>query len=99
MVAIVSGIYVVFRMKQPDRIPSVYLLYLLKSELYLNIIRAYDTKHGAVRANLNWEQLVRIKLVIPNNEKISTFLNNYAIIKDLKTKIKSLETSLVKIIE
>ena len=91
---IVSGIYVVFRPKRPVVIPSAYLLYLLKTELYLNIIRAYDTKHGAVRANLNWEQLSRIRLVVPNNEEISVFLQTFTAIERKKKELESMETSL-----
>ena len=53
---IVSGIYVVFRPKNPAQLPPDYLLRVLKSKTYLFIINAYDTKYGAVRGNLNWEQ-------------------------------------------
>lgn len=53
--------------------PSEYLCYLLKTEEYLKIIRAYDTRHGAVRANLNWGQLCRIRIVIPNDAELKMF--------------------------
>ena len=49
---IVSGIYVVFRPNHQQCLPSAYILRLLKSPLYLRIIRAYDTR-GSVRANLS----------------------------------------------
>ena len=69
---IVSGIYVVFRPSHPT-LPSSYFLRLLKSEPYLRIIRAYDTQ-GAVRANLSWDQLRRIKFVLPSPEERKAFL-------------------------
>ena len=93
---IVSNIYVVFRPKLPEKVPPAYLLYLLKSEVYLNIIRAYDTKHGAVRANLNWDQLCRIKIIVPNDAEVSTFLKNYMAINDMRSKMESLELSLTE---
>ena len=74
---IVSGVYVVFRPKFPEKIPSSYLFFLLKSASYLKIIRAYDTKHGAVRANLNYEQLSRIKISVPNAKKLEIFMQKY----------------------
>lgn len=93
---IVSNIYVVFRPKLAEKVPPAYLLYLLKSEVYLNIIRAYDTKHGAVRANLNWDQLCRIKIIVPNDAEVSTFLKNYMAINDMRSKMESLELSLTE---
>ena len=62
---IVSGVYVVFRPRDRDLLPSKYLCMLLKSSSYQRFIRAYDTI-SAVRANLNWEQLCRIRIVVPN---------------------------------
>ncbi len=70
---IISSAYVVFSPKNPDKLPSEYLCYLLKTEEYLKIIRAYDTRHGAVRANLNWGQLCRIRIVIPNDSELKMF--------------------------
>ncbi|MDH4201004.1 MAG: N-6 DNA methylase [Spirochaetia bacterium] len=61
----VSGIYVVFRPIDPVAMPPRYICNLLKSDVYINIIKAYDTKYGAVRANLNYEMLSKIKVVIP----------------------------------
>lgn len=69
----VSGIYVVFRPKDPAIMPPRYICNLLKSDVYINIIKAYDTKYGAVRANLNYEMLSKIKIVIPTPE----ILNQY----------------------
>lgn len=91
---IISGIYVVFRPKETSLITSSYLFYLLKSETYLKIIRSYDTKHGAVRANLNWEQLQRIKVVVPNKENIKNFTKQYEKIKRAKDQIVIMESRL-----
>ncbi len=70
---IVSSAYVVFSPKNPDKLPSEYLCCLLKTEEDLKIIRAYDTRHGAVRANLNWGQLCRIRIVIPDDAELKMF--------------------------
>ena len=55
----VSGIYIVFRVKKEfqDILTSEYILHILKSPYYLGIIGKYDTKYGAVRPNLTYEQL------------------------------------------
>ena len=57
----VSPIYVVFRTVS-DKMPATLIWSLLKSNMYKNIIRAYDTRNGAVRPNLTWDQLIRIKV-------------------------------------
>ena len=96
---ITSGIYMVFKPKDPIVLPSAYLLYLLKSEIYLNIIRAYDTKHGAVRANLNWEQLCRIKFVMPTKDEVSKFLDRFDAITGKRNEIVSLESAIANLIQ
>lgn len=70
---IVSGIYVVFRPADEQALPSGYLLRLLKSAPYQHIIQTYDSKHGAVRANLNWEQLTRIRIEVPDADRVRQF--------------------------
>lgn len=69
---IVSGIYVVFRPNDSHAFPPGYLVRLLKTEEYLEIIGELDTV-GAVRANLKWEQLVRIPVIAPNVEELKAF--------------------------
>lgn len=89
---IISGIYIVFRPKQPDRIPASYLKYLLKSPIYLRVIQAYDTKKGAVRGNLDWEQLTRIRISIPSIGKVREFLDKQNEILTLQKQIHAIET-------
>ena len=96
---IVSGIYVVFRPKDPEKLPAEYLLRLLKSKTYLHIIKAYDTKYGAVRANLNWEQLCRIRIQIPDKEQIKAFAEKQTQYDDLKKNMGTIEYELMRMIE
>ena len=91
---IVSGVYVVFRLKPMSHIPSHYLLYLLKSEDYLNIIRAYDTRHDAVRGKLTWGQLQRIKLYVPSQEEFSSFISLQTQVHNLREQANELEYEL-----
>ena len=83
---IVSGIYIVFTLDNPSELPPSYLVTLLKSRTYLDIIRAYDTKYGAVRANLNYEQLCKIKVVIPTID----MLEKYNLFQDKTLKLNKL---------
>ena len=92
---IVSDAYVVFRLKSESYIPPHYLLYLLKSEDYLNIIRDYDTRHGAVRASLNWHQLQRIKLYVPNAEYFDSFIYSHTDMENLRQQAKFSESELI----
>lgn len=96
---IVSGIYVVFRSKNPDKFPPEYLLRLLKSNMYLYIIRAYDTKYGAVRANLNWEQLSRIKIVEPEPKQMERFMEKQKELDRLHEESHEVEKELTEIVE
>lgn len=92
---IVSGIYVVFRLKTTSAIPPYYLLYLLKSPAYRSIIQAYDSKNGAVRANLTWDQLKRIKFYLPNQDEIDLFTKKQKAIVDLREQASKLENELL----
>ena len=96
---IVSGIYVVFRPIDPKRLPPEYLFRLLKSEPYLEIIRAYDTKYGAVRPNLNWEQLCRIKIPIPSDRHIKQFSKKQSQCSELQKRVILMEKELNKMVE
>ena len=93
---IVSGAYVVFRLKPTSQIPPYYLLYLLKSEDYLNIIRAYDTRHDAVRGKLTFSQLIRIKLYVPDPVVISSFNTLQTQIQNCRNEADELESTLVE---
>lgn len=96
---VVSGIYIVFRPKDPNLLPPEYLLRLLKSEPYLNVIRAYDTKHGSVRGNLNWEQLCRIKVQIPSRNSMDDFRTKHRRHAELSQEISQLERELDRLLE
>ncbi len=96
---IVSGVYVVFKSKDPEKLPPEYLLRLLKSRAYLDIIRAYDTKHGAVRANLNWEQLCRMKIKLPDKQQIEGFNSKQAQYNELKKNMRCVDNELTRMIE
>ena len=67
----------------------------MKSEDYLKIIRDYDTRHGAVHASLNWHQLQRIKLYVPNEEYFNSFISSHADMENLKQQAKILESDLI----
>lgn len=95
---IVSGIYIVFRPLDCGKLPSSYLYYLLKSEPYLRIIRAYDSKHGAVRANLNWEQLKRIRIAMPDGGRVSEFMTLQARQEQVKSQYLDTERDLINFV-
>ena len=92
---IVSGIYVVFRLRNTTTIPLYYLLYLLKSPAYLDIIQAYDSKNGAVRANLTWDQLKRIKLYLPDQDELDLFTEKQKTVLGLRKQASKLENELM----
>ena len=96
---IVSGIYVVFRPKDAEKLPPEYLLRLLKSKIYLYIIGSYDTKYGAVRANLNWEQLCRLKIPIPDKQQIEEFNRKQAQYDELKKNMRNVDDELTRMVE
>ena len=96
---IVSGIYVVFRPRNTNRLPSAYLYHLLRTDDYLNVIRAYDTRHGAVRANLVWSQLCRIKIILPSPEEIATFRGTLEQTNALRKEMLTLENRLTEIVK
>ena len=91
---IVPGIYVVFRICDTRQLPPHLLLYQIKSPTYQQVIRAYDSKHGAVRANLTWDQLVRIRIHLPNEDEKDSFLSRYGQVTELRKKADSLESEL-----
>lgn len=89
----VSGIYVVFKTKNENVLPD-YVLTLLKSPSYRKVIEAYDTKYGAVRANLNYEQLCRIRIPVLPTEKRKEFVKKQREIEDINKKLSQSRTSL-----
>jgi hypothetical protein len=93
----VSGIYVVFRERERE-VPPEYIVNLLKTKQYLNIIEAYDTKYGAVRANLNYEMLCKIKIPILPKEKLTTFLEDHKELIKIEQQYNKQENNLSRLI-
>jgi len=84
-------IYVVFRSKNQKRVPPEYILLLLKSKPYIRVIEAYDTKHGAVRANLTYDQLCRIRIPILNDKEMERFVKKQKELSVIKNAMKKKE--------
>jgi type I restriction enzyme M protein len=80
---LVSGVYVIFRSKD-TRTPSPYLLALMKCGAYKKVIEAYDTKSGAVRPNLTYDQLCRIKIPILPEDTMKIFIKKQKTIDTAK---------------
>jgi type I restriction enzyme M protein len=95
----VSNIYVVFRSKDPRKVPPNYIVWLLKSELYKQVIQAYDTKHGAVRANLTFDQVCRIRIPIMGDSMMERFRNKQGEITALKKNIQAKEKAMSSYLE
>ena len=90
----VPGIYVVFKATKPKKVPANYTVWLLKSDLYKQVIEAYDTKHGAVRANMTYDQLCRIRIPIVGDDKMETFKAKQNEIDSLQKDIHDRERQL-----
>lgn len=91
----VSGIYIVFRVKKEfkDILTSEYILHILKSPYYLRIIGKYDTKYGAVRANLTYEQLCNIKIPLLDKKQMKEFLEKINKLNFMKKEFKKIENN------
>lgn len=90
----VPGIYVVFKATKPDKAPASYIVWLLKSNLYKQVIEAYDTKHGAVRANMTYDQLCRIRIPIVGDDNMRKFKAKQQEIDSLQRDIRDNERQL-----
>ena len=77
-------------------ISQLYLSLLKKCKHYLNIIRAYDTRHDAVRGKLNWAQLKRMKLYVPSQEGFNSFISLQTQVQDLRERANKYESDLIK---
>lgn len=87
----VSGIYVVFHPKDQNQLPSELIHFLMKSPAYRKIIEAYDTRHGAVRANLTYEMLCKIKVPVLTKPEISDFMKNKDGVKKARRELDDKE--------
>ncbi|WP_341759497.1 N-6 DNA methylase [Candidatus Tisiphia endosymbiont of Ptychoptera albimana] len=92
----VSGIYIVFRVlkKFQDTLPSEYLLHVLKSKYYLAIIGKYDTKYGAVRANLTYEQLCNIHIPLLKKNEMKEFLEKISKLNNITEEFQKIKNNL-----
>jgi len=90
----VSNIYVVFRSKNPELVSPSYIVWLLKSDLYRQVIEAYDTKHGAVRANLTYNQLCRIRIPILREQEMEQFRKRQGELTALKRDMQNKERAM-----
>lgn len=59
------------------------------------MIEAYDTKHGAVRANLTYDQLKRIRIPILDKDGLERYGSLAGEVSALKVRMQAKETSLV----
>jgi len=94
----VSGIYIVFKSIE-EKVPPEYILHLLKSIPYKKVIEAYDTKYGAVRANLTYKQLCRIKIPILPKNILKKFLTKQKILKNITEEMDKEKQSMTKFIQ
>jgi len=63
----------------------------MKTPAYKRIIEAYDTKHGAVRANLTYEMLSKIKVPLLNSMETREFMKMKSGIKDAHKQLDEKE--------
>ena len=87
----ISGIYVVFFSKNSKNVPPELVHFLMKTPVYKKIIQAYDTRHGAVRANLTYEMLCKIKVPLLDNQETKDFMKNKNDVTKAKNKLKEKE--------
>ena len=90
----ISNIYVVFHSKNPEKMPPELLHYLMKTPAYKRIIEAYDTRHGAVRANLTYEMLCRIKVPLLTTQETKDFMKTKGDVKVAKKKLEEKEKTM-----
>ena len=94
----VPGIYFVFKSIN-EKVPPEYILHLLKSKPYKKVIEAYDTKYGAVRANLTYNQLCRIKIPILPESILKKFFNKQNILKKVTEEMNKEKNSMTRFIK
>jgi len=71
-------------------------LALLKSKIYKKVIEAYDTKYGAVRANLTYGQLCRIKIPLLDDESMKEFLQKQKEISRMRKQVRKREAGVME---
>lgn len=84
----VPSIYVVFYSTNPEKVPPELIHSLLRSPMYKRIIDAYDTRHGAVRANLTFEMLGKIKIPLLDDRELSIFSTNKSAIQKAEAELE-----------
>jgi type I restriction enzyme M protein len=83
----ISNIYVVFHSKDENIMPPELIHYLMKTLMYKDIIGAYDTRHGAVRANLTYDMLCKIKVPILKEQELKDFKENKVAVKKAEKEL------------
>jgi hypothetical protein len=63
------------------------------------VIEAYDTKQGAVRANLSYDQLCRIKIPILPDNKMSEFLTRLEELTRLEQEVQAKQQSVASYLQ
>lgn len=96
----VSPMYVSFKINKPEELNQDYLLLLLKSEEFKNIIN--NEAYGAVRKQLRYNDLANIEIPIPDyNEQINIVKNindKYIEIEQLNSKIDKINKDINSLI-
>ena len=72
---------------------------LLKLNAYKKVIEAYDTKYGAVRANLTYEQLCRIRIPILPPLQLRKIMDHLDELAEIEKKFKIKQVSTGKYLE
>ena len=93
----ISNVYVVFRPINPIKTPPEYIAWLLKSPAYRRVIEAYDTKHGAVRANLTYDQLQRIRIPVLDKDGLERYCILTGEVSILKDNMRAKRANFVHI--
>lgn len=94
----VSPMYVCFKIKDENILNPKYLLKVLKSKFFVNIIK--ESCSGSVRKTLNFEQLLDLQIPIPSIEEqlkiIETINSSEQNILKFKNEIKNIESKIEK---
>lgn len=72
---LVSHIYPVFRVVDESQYPPLFLIRTLQSPGFLQVIEDYGARTGAVRSNLSFEQLSRIRVPILSADELSDIMD------------------------
>lgn len=74
----------------------MFVLSLLKTAAYKKIINCYDAKYGAVRANLTYEQLCKIRVPLISGKTMDEFSRMESDYAKTKGELSQKEASISK---